>query len=179
MRPARLDRDCVAARIMRDMDAPEAITCVEVWAREDALARRVASAEFSRLLAVMEALPSRPSWNSCCRASRDWSTSRRYGVGLKPGRLRNWEIDDRDAQHERQPREAPADYEQGDAEAPEGLPAEGEVTARTKGPADVTRRIAMCSLLAAALVTSAATGAGAQSADAWQVTVVPYMMAPR
>jgi hypothetical protein len=34
----------------------------------------------------------------------------------------------------------------------------------------------MCSLLAAALVTSAATGAGAQSADAWQVTVVPYMM---
>ena len=40
----------------------------------------------------------------------------------------------------------------------------------------MTRRIAMCSLLAAALVTSAATGAGAQSADAWQVTVVPYMM---
>ena len=61
MRPARLDRDCVAARVMRDVDAPEAVACIEIWASEEALARRVASAEFSRLLAVMEALQSPPS----------------------------------------------------------------------------------------------------------------------
>ena len=135
MRPARLDRDCVAARIMRDMDAPEAITCVEVWTREDALARRVASAEFSRLLAVMEALPSRPSLEfvlSGVEGLEYVEAVRRRAEAGPPQELGR--IDDRDAQHERQPREAPAEHEQGDAEAPEGLPAEGEVTHARKDP---------------------------------------------
>ena len=60
LRPVRLNRECLAVRIFRDLDAPDAMCCVEDWSNEAAAARRVDSASFSQLLGLMEASPSPP-----------------------------------------------------------------------------------------------------------------------
>ena len=60
-RPARLDRQCLAAWVSQDVDGPEALCYVEEWRGESAAARRVGSAEFGQLLGLMEASPSPPS----------------------------------------------------------------------------------------------------------------------
>ncbi len=60
-RPARLDRECLAAWVLQDVDVPEALCYVEEWRSEAAAVRRVGSAEFGQLLGLMEAAPSPPS----------------------------------------------------------------------------------------------------------------------
>ena len=61
LRPARLHKECLAVRVLRDIDEPATICCLEDWSSEAAAARRVASEPFSQLLSLMEASPSPPS----------------------------------------------------------------------------------------------------------------------
>jgi quinol monooxygenase YgiN len=61
MLPARLERGCVHAQILRDVDVPEVISYVEEWPRQEDLERRVRSGPFGHLLTLMEASASPPS----------------------------------------------------------------------------------------------------------------------
>jgi quinol monooxygenase YgiN len=61
MRPARLDRGCIWAQILRDVDLPDLIGYVEEWSKPEDLQERIRSDPFSQLLALMEAAPSAPS----------------------------------------------------------------------------------------------------------------------
>lgn len=60
-RPARLDPECITSQILRDSEAPEAVSYIEEWPSEEALIRRVRSAEFGGLLALMEAASAPPT----------------------------------------------------------------------------------------------------------------------
>ena len=61
MLPARLERGCVHAQILRDVDVPEVISYVEEWPRQEDLERRVRSGPFGHVLTLMEASASLPS----------------------------------------------------------------------------------------------------------------------
>ena len=61
MLPARLERGCTRARILRDVDAADSIDYLEEWQSAEDLQERIRSASFGRLLALMEAAPSAPS----------------------------------------------------------------------------------------------------------------------
>jgi quinol monooxygenase YgiN len=61
MLPARLDRGCARAQILRDIDAPEVISYLEEWPRDQDIQERIRSGPFRHLLALMEAAPSAPS----------------------------------------------------------------------------------------------------------------------
>lgn len=61
MLPARLERGCARAQILRDVDEPESISYVEEWPRQEDLRERIDSGPFSHLLSLMEASPSAPS----------------------------------------------------------------------------------------------------------------------
>ena len=60
LRPAKLDSECLAVRLLRGVDEPGTICCLEDWSNEAAAARRVASEPFAQLLSLMEASPSPP-----------------------------------------------------------------------------------------------------------------------
>jgi quinol monooxygenase YgiN len=60
MLPARLERRCGRAQILRDIDSPEVITYVEEWPSDADVESRIRSGPFARLLALMEAAPSPP-----------------------------------------------------------------------------------------------------------------------
>ena len=61
MLPARLERGCSRAQILRDIDAAESIDYLEEWQSPEDLRDRIRSTSFGRLLALMEAAPSAPS----------------------------------------------------------------------------------------------------------------------
>lgn len=61
MLPARLERGCARAQILRDIDAPELLSYVEEWQSREEIQERIRSGPFSHLLALMEAAPSAPS----------------------------------------------------------------------------------------------------------------------
>ena len=61
MLPARLERGCTRAQILRDIDAAESIDYFEEWRSAEDMKERIRSASFSRLLSLMEAAPSVPS----------------------------------------------------------------------------------------------------------------------
>jgi quinol monooxygenase YgiN len=61
MLPARLERSCIRAQILRDIDAPEVINYVEDWPELGDVERRIGSGPFAHLLALMEASPAPPS----------------------------------------------------------------------------------------------------------------------
>ena len=61
MLPARLERGCTRAQILRDVDAAESIDYLEEWQSPGDLQDRIRSASFGRLLALMEASLSAPS----------------------------------------------------------------------------------------------------------------------
>jgi len=61
MLPARLERGCTRAQILRDVDAADSVDYVEEWQSPEDLQERIRSASFSRLLSLMEAAPSAPS----------------------------------------------------------------------------------------------------------------------
>jgi quinol monooxygenase YgiN len=61
MRPARLERGCTRAQILRDVDTVESIDYFEEWQSPEDMQERIRSASFSRLLSLMEAAPSAPS----------------------------------------------------------------------------------------------------------------------
>ena len=61
MLPARLERGCTRAQILRDVDAAESIDYFEEWQSPEDMQERIRSASFSRLLSLMEAAPSAPS----------------------------------------------------------------------------------------------------------------------
>ena len=61
MLPARLERGCARARILRDVDAAESIDYLEEWQSPEDIQERIRSASFGHLLALMEAAPSAPS----------------------------------------------------------------------------------------------------------------------
>jgi len=54
MLPARLERRCIRAQILRDIDAPEVINYVEEWSTPEDVERRIRSGSFDHLLALME-----------------------------------------------------------------------------------------------------------------------------
>jgi quinol monooxygenase YgiN len=59
--PARLERGCGRAQILRDVDAPEVVSYIEEWPRQEDLEKRIRSAPFGHLLELMEACPSPPT----------------------------------------------------------------------------------------------------------------------
>jgi len=61
MLPARLERNCIRAHILRDVDVPEVINYIEEWPGLDDIERRIRSGPFAHLLALMEASPVPPS----------------------------------------------------------------------------------------------------------------------
>ncbi|MFO7695314.1 MAG: hypothetical protein R6V57_19685 [Vicinamibacterales bacterium] len=61
MLPARLERGCAHAQILRDIDTPELVSYVEEWPRQEDIQERIESGPFSHLLSLMEAAPSVPS----------------------------------------------------------------------------------------------------------------------
>jgi quinol monooxygenase YgiN len=61
MLPARLERGCTRAQILRDVDAAESIDYLEEWQSPEEIQERIRSGPFSHLLALMEAAPSPPS----------------------------------------------------------------------------------------------------------------------
>jgi quinol monooxygenase YgiN len=61
MLTARLERDCIRAQILRDIDVPEVISYVEEWPLQGDLENRVRSGPFGRILSLMEASASPPS----------------------------------------------------------------------------------------------------------------------
>lgn len=54
-RPARLERECLAARILEDLEADGVVCYIEEWASNESVARRVGSDPFRQLLGLMEA----------------------------------------------------------------------------------------------------------------------------
>ena len=61
MLPARLERGCTRAQVLRDVESAESIDYLEEWQSPEELEERNRSASFGRLLALMEAAPSAPS----------------------------------------------------------------------------------------------------------------------
>ncbi len=61
MLPARLERGCTRAQILRDVDAGESISYLEEWRSPEDMQERIRSESFGHLLALMEAAPSAPS----------------------------------------------------------------------------------------------------------------------
>lgn len=61
MLPARMERGCIRAQILRDIDVPEVISYVEEWPLQENLETRVRSGPFAGILSLMEASASPPS----------------------------------------------------------------------------------------------------------------------
>jgi quinol monooxygenase YgiN len=61
MLPARLERGCTRARILRDVDAAESIDYFEEWQSAEDMKARIRSPSFGQLLSLMEAAASEPS----------------------------------------------------------------------------------------------------------------------
>ena len=61
MLPARLERGCTWAQILRDIDAADSIDYFEEWQSAEDMKARIRSESFGRLLSLMEAAPSAPS----------------------------------------------------------------------------------------------------------------------
>lgn len=61
MLPARLERGCSRAQILRDVDVPEVISYVEEWPRTEDLENRIRASRFGQVLALMEAAPAPPT----------------------------------------------------------------------------------------------------------------------
>jgi quinol monooxygenase YgiN len=54
MQPARLNRDCICAKVCADVENPTILCYGEDWSTRDALDREVRSRRFTQLLEVME-----------------------------------------------------------------------------------------------------------------------------
>jgi quinol monooxygenase YgiN len=61
MLPARLERGCTRAQILRDVDAAEWIDYLEEWQSPEDMQERIRSDSFNRLLSLMEAAPTAPA----------------------------------------------------------------------------------------------------------------------
>lgn len=61
MLPARLERRCGRAQVLRDVDAPDLVSYVEEWSSQADIDERIRSVPFNRLLALMEAAASAPT----------------------------------------------------------------------------------------------------------------------
>ena len=59
LEPTRVVPDCIACRLYRDVEDPNAFTLVEEWASEAALDRHLTSSAYKTLVAAME-LSARP-----------------------------------------------------------------------------------------------------------------------
>ena len=59
LEPTRVVPDCIACRLYRDLDDPNAFTLVEEWASQAALDRHLTSCAYKTLVAAME-LSTRP-----------------------------------------------------------------------------------------------------------------------